>query len=46
MTTERQDWKIQSDPEEEEALQKMTVGSIALVFAIPLAMGALIAFAR
>lgn len=46
MTTERQDWKIQTDPEEEEALQKMTVGSVALVFAIPLAMGALIAFAR
>ena len=46
MTTERQDWKIQSDPEEEEALQKMTVGSIAPSSAIPLAMGAPIAFAR
>jgi len=46
MTTERQDWKIESDPEEEEALKKVTAASVAFVVALPLAMGALIYASR
>jgi hypothetical protein len=43
MTTERQDWKIVNDPEEEENLRRATVGSIAAVAAIPIAFLAFLA---
>jgi hypothetical protein len=43
MTTERQDWKIETDPEEEETLAKITYGAIAAVMAIPVAFGLFLA---
>ena len=43
MTTERQDWKIETDPEEEETLAKITYGAIAAVMAIPVAFGVFLA---
>ena len=45
MTTERQDWKIETDPEEEAALARVTAGAIAAVMAIPVAFGVFL-FAR
>jgi len=43
MTTERQDWKIETDPEEEAALARVTAGAIAAVMAIPVAFGVFLA---
>lgn len=43
MTTERQDWKIETDPEEEATLAKITYGAIAAVMAIPVAFGLFLA---
>ena len=43
MTTERQDWKIETDPEEEAALARVTYGAVAAVMAIPVAFGLFLA---
>lgn len=43
MTTERQDWKIEADPEEEAALARVTQLAVAAVMAVPVAFGAFLA---
>lgn len=44
MTNEKKDWILANvDPEEEENLRRMTLGSVAFVIALPLAMGLFIA---
>ena len=43
VTTEREDWKLDTDPEEEETLAKITYGAIAAVMAIPVAFGLFLA---
>lgn len=44
MTIEKKDWLLADvDPEEEENLRRMTVGSVAFVIALPLVMAVFIA---
>lgn len=44
MTNDKKEWILADvDPEEEENLRRMTMGSVAFVFALPLVMGLFIA---
>ena len=38
MTNEKKEWKIETNPEEEERLERVTGATVLAVFAVPLAM--------